>query len=296
MELGTTFSHQQALLLGQDPQKSLQRILAIPIKHLRLCVYWSDIQPKPDHWNFDQLHWQLQQAQKAKVSVTIACGQKTPRWPEFHLPPWLNTDIVRPAASLPLFTYLEKLVKTIQKYSCITAWQLENEPFDPSGPNQQVISRALYMKELALLRSLDDRPILSTVWGNVLMVRNAFDQLLPLVDGVGIDLYPITPTSLPRPLPQHQHLYLPKWLLQWRLRPDQRQIYIAELQAEPWEKNLESFLSQQPMSMSPQQLKKNLIFAQSLGINRIDLWGAEYWLYAKDHLNQDYLTVVKQSV
>jgi len=292
MELGTTFSHLQASTLGQNPRQSYLRILKLPIQHVRLCVYWPEIQPEPDQWNFNELHWYLRHAKAAKKQVTIACGQKSPRWPEFHLPSWLPTDL--DSAPAPLFSYLRRLMTELKKYDCIVAWQIENEPFDPSGPEQRVINQSLFAAEVSLARSLDDRPVVSTVWGNTLLTRKSLDQLLPLVDQIGIDLYPTISSNLPSPLPRYHHQWLPGWLIKKKIKQSSKPIYIAELQAEPWEVNQAAFLSRQQQSISPQQLRKNILFAQSLGIQKLDLWGAEYWLFATDHLNQDYASVINE--
>lgn len=292
MELGATFSHLQAKTLGQNPRDSYTRLLKLPLTHIRLCAYWSEIQPKPEAWHFAELQWQLQRAQAAHKQVTLVCGQKSPRWPEFHLPTWLNTPIKHDSA--PLLRYLKKLITQVQPYHCIKAWQIENEPFDPSGPDQQVIDLNLFTAEVQLVRSLDHRPIVSTVWGNTLLTRASADLLMPLVDRVGIDIYPTVSTNLPTPLPRYYHQWLPSNWMRTKIRRSLKPIYCAELQAEPWEANQALFLSADQQSMSPAQLKKNILFAQSIGIEQIDCWGTEYWLYAQDTLNQDYSEIIRE--
>lgn len=292
MELGGSFSHLQAKSLGLNPRDCFKRVLKLPLTRIRLCVYWPDIQPKPEQWHFAELQWQLHQAQAANKQVTLVCGQKSPRWPEFHVPTWLDSPVSHDPS--PLYQYLKKLVTQVRRFDCITAWQIENEPFDPSGPNLQVIDPALFAAEVRLVRSLDRRAIVSTLWGNTLLTRNSIELLMPLVDRIGIDVYPTISTQLPSPLPRYYNQWLPNWWMRAKIRQSKKPIYCAELQAEPWEASQALFLSKQQQSMSPAQLRKNIVFIQSLGIEQVDCWGTEYWQYAQKEFSHDYGAVISQ--
>lgn len=293
MRFGTTFSHQQALNLKQDPQQSFLRILALPLQRIRLCAYWSELQPTPNQWHIDVLRWYVQKAENAGKQVVLACGQKAPRWPEFYLPNWVTTPLKKQPE--PVLSYLKKLVNSLKNFSCITAWQVENEPFDQSGPTHQVIDTSLFQLEIELIRSLDQRPIVSTVWGNTLLTRNSFMRVTSLVDAIGLDFYPITATNLPRPLPSHYYHWLPIPILRHIIAHAKKPVYIAELQAEPWEIDQKTYLSRTQRSMSQLLLNKNIAFAQSLGLTTIDFWGSEYWLYAKDTHGTDYSLAIPRS-
>jgi hypothetical protein len=137
MLLGTTFSHRFARSLRLDPLKALEEIIALKMDILRLCCYWDEIEPTKDAFNFSQIQLLLDICEKNNQQVLLTVGMKAPRWPEFYIPAWAGKSPAE--AGNHVLSYIEKVISTCKTYSCITYWQVENEPLDPSGPHNYKI-------------------------------------------------------------------------------------------------------------------------------------------------------------
>ncbi|MEX2015387.1 MAG: hypothetical protein WD873_02040, partial [Candidatus Hydrogenedentales bacterium] len=56
---------------------------------LRLIAYWQYLEPQRDELRFDDLDFQVAEAAKRGIPVTLAFGYRVPRWPECHWPDWV---------------------------------------------------------------------------------------------------------------------------------------------------------------------------------------------------------------
>ena len=61
--MGVTFVPDYAQSLGLNPNQTLEALLKIGVKHLRLVSYWSDIEPRPNQYNFSELDQEFRLAQ-----------------------------------------------------------------------------------------------------------------------------------------------------------------------------------------------------------------------------------------
>jgi hypothetical protein len=295
--LGTSFSPRHAESLGLDPHLALQRVLDIGLSPIRLGAYWDEIQPMAKMWDFSQLKWQLEMCQERHVPVVLTVGAKAPRWPEFYEPVWAQS-LSADEYSAAVLEFVRQTVLWAQEFSCIHTWQVENEALDPSGPESRSVPLALLQAEVELTQATDiqGRPVLLTAWGNELRTRQQLPRLAPLADAVGIDLYP--KVFWKRMLARN--MYLPAFGF-WSGALTQtvnfeKPLWIAELQAEPWEESDSGYRSSHPASMSPSQLISNWRAAQSLHPTHILLWGCEYWLWREDNRDPRFVQVVKKLV
>lgn len=286
---GLTYSYRHAEFLGLDPQKTLTKILERPWSAIRLPLYWDEVQPTPNAWNFSRITEQLLQCEVKGQSVVLCLGIKSPRWPEFHWPSWVESrDLNSPLLQSQILTFIKESVQRLSSFSCITHWQVENEPLDRSGPQFLKIPFSLLQTEVALVRSLDSRPIVLTAWGNDLSFRNALPELSQLADVLGIDLYyqqffvEIAGRSLYRG-PQDSVQNLKKLL-----SPYKQPLWIAELQAEPWGKDHGFYLNPSP-TFTPQQLHHHWENIQELPIERSFWWGSEFWHHQAKNGETGYL-------
>ncbi len=270
---------------GCEVAPAFTYLLSLQPGVIRLCVYWDECEPKEGEYDFSIIEYLLQQAAGARVPVVLTIGAKAPRWPEFFWPAWLS----RPQRETRLLRFVQKAVEQLSSHKNILLWQVENEPIDPSGPENETIPFPLLQREVALVRSLDARPVMLTVWGNDERKRNSVAKLLPLADVIGIDLYP-------------KQFLLKSFLGSHHRGPDRsaeqlrewisRQpvpIWIAELQAEPWEKNSRDFWDVWPKSMNPEQLQENFSYARSLPASATLAWGYEYWWAWKERGRSELL-------
>ncbi len=291
--IGTTFSHPHLNHLSLNLNQALDQALSMNFSYLRLGAYWDQIETEPGQYHFPILSKLLDKCDQASQAVVITVGVKAPRWPEFYWPDHVKPDFKNQQVKTKLLKFVKQTVTHLKKYECITHWQVENEPLDPSGPNKQKIPFEFLHQEVELVKQLDQRPIIINLWGNDLLARGLFSQVEQLADVIGLDLYPrqfvkqIFGRSFYRG-PTHSQKQLKRLLAK-----SNKPIWLTELQAEPWEKNEKNYFSANPGSISPKKLAKNIRKAQQLPIKQILLWGFEYWWWQAQQGNDSYLKTVE---
>ncbi len=129
LEQGVSFIPDYAQSLGLDPQKTMDALLGINVRNFRLTSYWSDMERTPGHYDFSQLDWEFQKAEKAHAKIILTVGLRQPRWPECHAPSWV--DLNRPADRWQpqLETYMQAVINRYKDSPSLQSYQLENEYF-----------------------------------------------------------------------------------------------------------------------------------------------------------------------
>jgi len=94
LKYGVTFSQKFSTeLVGDDWRKNYLAILDdLKIKNLRLVAYWDILEPNENKFNFEDLDWQISEAEKRGAKIILAMGLKVPRWPECHIPEWVKGE------------------------------------------------------------------------------------------------------------------------------------------------------------------------------------------------------------
>ena len=121
VELGVSFSTKYADELGIEWQDAYTALLDVGIDKFRLMSYWDIHEPKKDKYVFDTLDQQMDIAEDYGAKVTLALGQRQPRWPECHIPSWVKNRHQQ------LLEYLEVVVKRYRNHPALDSFQLENE-------------------------------------------------------------------------------------------------------------------------------------------------------------------------
>ncbi|MDP3794106.1 MAG: EamA family transporter, partial [Candidatus Uhrbacteria bacterium] len=128
-EYGITWSKPYAESLGIDPYEGLQATLDdLGVRHFRIPVYWSEIEPRAGEFEWDALTHQLEMIRERGGDIILVIGAKQPRWPEWWAPKWL--DALSPAdQEAAQLRYVETVMRHYADYGIfIKAWQVENEP------------------------------------------------------------------------------------------------------------------------------------------------------------------------
>lgn len=279
---GVTFDPEYAGYLGLDPQQVYHAILSDwHFQYLRLPVHWNKIEPVVGQFTFQEMDSLMQQANAAGAKVILAIGQKTPRWPECHLPVWARTLSASEYHSA-LANYLQAVVERYKNNPALEAWQVENEPFLAFGAGCPTFGADDLKSELTLVKMLDqahptmvtDSGELST-WLGTARAGDLFGTTLYRVvwnKYVGYVSYDWLPGAF----------YRAKL---WFVGRAPQSAYVIELQAEPWitdQKVSDMPLYEQYKSMDLARLKKNIVYADNLGLPRSYLWGAEWWYWLKE--------------
>jgi hypothetical protein len=285
---GVTFSKPFAEYMGLDWKETYLALLDdLEVKRLRIPAYWTEIEKEEENYFFEDLDWQINQAALRGAEVVLVVGQKQPRWPECHIPQWVDakTEEEREAE------IEETFVTVIERYKdnpAITAWQVENEPFLPYGKCPK-ISKELLDKEIEIVRRTDStRPIIITDSGELSTWYEAANR----ADILGTTLYRIVWND------NLGYVHYPISSLFYRFKAafityftDVDKIIIVELQGEPWGPNniLEMPLEEQYESMNAQQFRKNIEFVSNVEFSEAYLWGGEWWYWLKTVKGDDRL-------
>ena len=166
---GVTFSQIFAEDMGLDWQKTYRAILDdLRVRKLRLVAYWQKIEPRPGQYQFEDLDWQIKEADRRDAEVILAIGRKVPRWPECHIPDWAK-NLSESEQQERILLLLTEIVKHYSGNETIKAWQVENEPFLSGFGICPKFDKRFLDKEIALVRQLnfDQRPIIVTASGEL---------------------------------------------------------------------------------------------------------------------------------
>jgi hypothetical protein len=293
--VGLTFSHTHIEHLGFPVDGALREAISLGCERIRLGVYWNRIEPRPGQYTFTEPFRLLDLCEREKQSVVLTVGMKAPRWPEFYWPDYAAIrNSADPQVWESVLAVVERTVTALRAYGCITHWQVENEPLDPSGPEEKTVPAALLEREIALVRRLDARPVVVNVWGNDAASRGLYKSVAAMADVVGVDLYyrQFMRDLLGRPV--YAGPRQPDRVLAEMLRSGGKPVWVSELQAEPWEKDETGYLSDTTGSISPDLLVQNFRRAALLPVTEIHLWGFEYWLWRSRHGDPRYMDAVRR--
>lgn len=306
-KLGVTFSGLQNSYLRLPPG-TLVDLLTLDFDLVRLCVYWDRSEPEPGNYDFSATRrsldtieqtnaWRLREGLKP-VATTAAVGSVfSPRFPEHHLPRYLQhrptgTPSGRPFDGDPevadrALRFLEQSIEAVRGYPSVTSIQVENEARNALPTTGGTSLSAGFLKtEIALAKRLKrpDQKILTT---DAVMVgpipgldRYIFLESLQMADIVGVNVY----GRVPIPLTNQYFEPLPEFwdrLADWRRLGAQAgvEIIASEVQAEPWENNP----NLTPLSPSASAARTHSLVSNLArrGYQTQLLWGGEWWRYCR---------------
>jgi len=272
---GISFSVKQCRNFSLDSRETLDWLLAQGWRRFRLMSYWDEVEKTSDHYDFTELDRQIDQISRVGGIVTMCLGVKQPRWPEYHWPKWA-LGLNQLERSSALLRFIEQVVARYKDNESIISWQLENEALLRGFGQNIAIDRRRLRSEYNLIKQLDTaRPIImstSNGWG--IPLRR------PRPDLIGFSYY-LMMHEKGRYTPSIQKPWLHKFRKQILRLILGRSVFIHELQLEPWgpEAIWKMTTTEQNISMSTQQITKNIQLAKSIKASPIDMWGAEWWYW-----------------
>lgn len=277
---GVTFSPFMARQLGLEAKVVWEAIIKdLGVKKVRLPVYWSEIEEVEGSFDFADYDYFVKTAEDAKVELILNVGRKLPRWPECHMPPWaagLSKDVFQAVVE----SQIREVILRYRGSPAVTAWQIENEHFHVYGVDcaSGKIPAEYVDAEIALVRSLDSRPIVLTDAGKA----GSWFTSLRRAEVLGVTMYyqvwnpwrgVVWSTFGPG-------LYRAKRNILRAFYPDKKFI-VAELQAEPFGPTLlpDYALELQNNLMNVERFRENIAKARRAGFAENYLWGAEWWYW-----------------
>jgi hypothetical protein len=309
--LGTSFTRWRAEALGLDYQQAFARLCAMGLSVVRLSASWREVA----QFGWRHLDWLLDHADRVGQPVVLTVGMKALGWPEFYLPDDLGPDDPRAVAAA-----LDQVRHTVQRYAArrsLTGWQLENEPFNRSGPQQRWIRRRVVRRQATLVRSLDPgRPLLVTTFGHFssdldlassrhqsgwrrrlgLAVPAEREALAVLRRGdiLGVDIYRsigwVDPAGQARISTAAADQF--DWVRHWRkvAITQGKRLWVTEAQAEPWEARRATHGD--PLTFAPEGIGALLELLGETGVETVLLWGSEYWLWRAENGDRRWVDAV----
>lgn len=278
--IGVSFSEKRAKELGLDWKANFTALLDdMRIPSFRLMSYWDLHEPVRGQYDFSTLDWQISEAAKRGATVSLALGQRQPRWPECHQPSWTN-DLSGEAWRQALYEYVEVVVKRYENNPTVINWQLENEAVNEWFGLCGKPDRDRIHEEYKLVDRLSDKPI----WMS-LSDQHGLPFFTPVPDKYGYSVYRVVWSE--KTWPYKGYLIYPTPIWYHKLRGaiisayTGRDIYIHELQLEPWgpTDTKDMTIEDQDISMSPKRIRDNVHFARMIGKSEIYTWGSEWWYW-----------------
>ena len=283
---GVTFSKKYATEIGLNWKELYFAILDdLKVKHLRLPIYWDEIEKEKGVFDYSDYDFMISEGSKRNVDFVINIGWRLPRWPECHAPSWTNQEDITEIQARTL-VMLEKTVKRYKDNPAILYWQVENEPFLDTFGICPPSDEAFFAKEVALVKSLDKRPVIVSGPGELNMWR----QEAKYGDIFGTTMYRVVWNKVIG----YMRYPIPAWfypLKAWFVGIPADKRIIAELQAEPWvPQGKIVYLSpgEAQYSFSLDQFKSNLQYALDTKFKKAYLWGVEWWYWQYKHGDKSF--------
>lgn len=279
---GVTFSDKFSRELGLNPKENFKAILDdLKVNRVRLIAYWDEIGKEKNSFDFSNLDWQINEAQKRNVKIILVIGMKVPRWPECHSPDWAKI-LPKEKKEKELLLYLEEIVKRYRNNKAIEMWQVENEPFLWFGECMKR-GKDFLSDEISLVKSIDKgRPILITDSGELGLWLKAAKK----GDIFGTTMYLRVYNKYFGEVNYHlppEFFLLKEIITRFLIRDYNEKFIVIELAAEPWmaKQIYETSLEEQLKSFDLDFFKDTVKYAKLTGFNEYYLWGAEWWYYLK---------------
>ncbi len=295
---GITFSTKFAKSLALDIQDIYGAILDdLQVKQIRLPIYWDEIENTEGEYYFDEFDYLLAEGAKRNVKFIVNIGHRLPRWPECHAPAWLAEKNEAEVQTKTL-QMLASVIKHYQARPEIIAWQIENEPLVDWFGACPKSDLSFLQTELALAKKIDPtRPVIISASGELSM----WTREAKVTDILATTVYRV----VWNPVFRYSRYPIPSSFYAWKAKRVNKlggNMILSELQAEPWvpaNPDNPNFsmtdLSKKQIntSMSVEQFKANLQYAQDIGFSKNYLWGVEWWYWQKMHSQPEYWEIAK---
>jgi hypothetical protein len=279
MSFGVTFSKPFAQFMGIDWKETYLAIFDdLGVRKIRLMSYWNEIEPSKGVYLFADLDWQIEIAANRGAEIIVVLGQKQPRWPECHIPDWAE-KLSKGGRQKEANEFVKKVVERYKDKKNIVVWQVENEPYFHFGECPDM-DKDFLDQEIALVRSLDNRPIMVTDSGELGYWYNAASR----ADILGTTLYRIVWNKnigyIKYPIPVSFYRIKAEFV---RRFTGVKKVIVAELQGEAWGSAMPSEmpLIEQYKSMDPEKFQAIVKYAKSTGFSESYFWGVEWWYWLK---------------
>lgn len=280
---GVTFSKKEAIDLSLNWQQVFIATLDdLKVRQLRLVAYWDEIQKADGVFDWQDVDWQIKEASARQASIVLAVGGRLPRWPECHLPSWTK-GLSKTDRETKELEYIKQTIERYKNEPQIAAWQVENEPFLSQFGECPETDAKFLDQEIALVKQLDNRPIVVTDSGELSIWYPAASR----ADIFGTTMYRYTYSSL---FSSYIHYPITSAFFKFKrnlvgLFCSPKDWWVIELQAEPWAPVpfQETSQAERDKTMDLIKFKETIEFARQAGFKKFYLWGVEWWYWERQN-------------
>ncbi len=286
---GLSFSTLHASELGLPWQSVYTAMLDdLKVRDLRIPAYWPQTEPQRDVYDWINLDFQVREAEARNANIILAVGRRLPRWPECHVPLWAS-ELSWDQQKAEIREYITDVVERYKSSPAIKYWQVENEPYLRAFAFEHcgVLDEGFLKEEIALVKSLDSRPVLVTDSGNLGTWLRPYQR----GDAFGTSLYIYFwnpelgqfKTKLPA------LVYRAKERLM-QILFGQKPSLLIELSLEPWlvEPTANASLEDQLSRMDIDKFNEIVAYAKQTSFEEQYLWGVEWWYYMRERGHPEF--------
>lgn len=270
-------------------------------KHVRISVEWSQVEPRPGEYDFRLIDALLAEAQRSGTKVLLGVGVKAQRHPEFYIPDWVMARTSLPERSVVdrdpflrerALAMVAAVVRHVAGSPAIDAWSADNEPYVRSTRAQRWrLSREFVRLERDAIRANDpQRRLISVNYAQHFVPDPSWRDALADGEALAASFYPfrnyaflgrnfVVPIAELGP-------FAPNYAYQARTaHAEGKPFWLTEMQAEPWvDEDLRLVGPKNPSpNVTVANFQKSIAYARRSGADRVYLWGAEWWLFQRQH-------------
>jgi hypothetical protein len=290
---GVSFDPDYARYILVDAGKAYMTLLnEWKFRLIRLPVHWDVVEWQRGKFTFEDIDWYISRASDVDAKIILAIGQKTPRWPECHIPKWAK-ELNEEEYQKELRNYITTVIERYKNNPAVEVWQVENEPFLRFGECHTFTSGQQLKDEIVYVKKSDpSRKTLVSDSGEL----STWARTATAADYFGTTVYR---TVWDKMFGYVTYRFVPAGLYRFRAMLWGRDVgtaWVTELQAEPWIMGVplsEVPLEEQAKSMSLGQLRENIAYAERIGFPRVYLWGAEWWYWLEEQGIKDVSEYIK---
>lgn len=263
------------------------------VKNLRLTAHWPMVEPENNHYNFEELDFQMTKALEYDASVILAIGRRVPGWPECHVPSWAS-DMNEKEFRVKQLEYMRAVVERYKDFPNLRYWQVENEPFLHYAVEQCRDTDEEFLKEeVEFVKNIDpEHEVITTdsgefgFWYRVRRHGDVFGTTLYkyIWHGVlGPIDYPVSPA-----------FFRVKQNIFDIIRP--RPAILIELGLEPWlpQPIVDTPIPEQRARMGLDKFDEIIKFSKLTGFDEQYLWGVEWWYWMREQGHDEYWDRAKE--
>ncbi len=312
MSLGATFDYEQALNLGLDYKKVLKDIIRLKLSPIRIGVKWNKVETRKDKYDWKIYDHILNEFNSHNIDVILVVGMKSPRWPEFFVPDWIDlggkTSVIKSGNSFlteKLYNFISSILERYKKLSSIKYIQVENEPFINVGENKLRISSEFLKKETEFVKDRTNLKVILNSQGlpttgllaEYIKGRKKYkEQLIRLSDVFGVNVFPkfegktLLNTNITFSASKLAWGYLKA--INKKVRECKKECIVTELQAEPWQFGNVSFTDAfKNKTCNPDMVKEYLLQLEEIGFDTVLIWGTEFHLACWEKGNDEWMKI-----